>query len=293
MLQVNKKIFVVFVIIVILVIGGAWFYSTSQKQPEVPKYTGLIEKMTFGVEVSLLPAAIWVAEAKGYFEDYGLDLVIKEYATGKDSFLGMLNGEVDVSMVAPTPAMYESFKRDDFYFFSTFAYSDDNIKMIANADSGVSEAKDLIGKKIGTPKGTTGDFFVDTFLSLNGIRSSDVTVMNISPGDLPNALNAGEVDAIAIWEPHATNAQKILGNRAVRLDATNVLRNTFNFMVMRDYSKNNSEALKRFLKAVDKSNEFISNNKTESQVIVAGRLKVEPETLAKLWDEYVFELSLG
>ena len=60
------------------------------------------EKVTLGVESSLLPASVWVAENKGYFEDEGLDLTIKEFDSGKASFLAMLEGEgADISTVAP------------------------------------------------------------------------------------------------------------------------------------------------------------------------------------------------
>ncbi|MEE9525531.1 MAG: hypothetical protein V3V78_02890, partial [Candidatus Woesearchaeota archaeon] len=41
-----------------------------------------LEKVTIGVESSLLPASVWVAEGKGYFQEQGLDLTIKEFDSG-------------------------------------------------------------------------------------------------------------------------------------------------------------------------------------------------------------------
>jgi len=165
------------------------------------KPTGPLEKVTVGAEASLLTAAIWLAESKGYFENEGLDVTIKEFDSGRLSFLAMLNGEgVDISTVAPTPIMFNSFERDDFAIFATFVYSYEDVKVIARKDKGIVTAADLVGKKVGTPAGTTGQFFLNAFLTDNGIRAKDVEVIDISPPDLPAALTNNQVDAIVIWE---------------------------------------------------------------------------------------------
>jgi len=252
------------------------------------------EKVTLGVETSLLPAAVWVAENKGYFEEEGLDLTIKEFDSGRLSFLAMLKGEgVDISTVAPTPIMFSSFDRQDFSIFATFVYSDEDVKVIAHRGKGITTAADLKGKKIGTPKGTTGQFFVEAFLIHNGLLSSEVEVIDISPSELPVALLNNRVDAIVIWEPHAYTAQNLLGQDAVRLPSSDVYRETFNFMTMKDFARAHPEVLNKFLKAIDKATDFIGKNKEDSQTIVAERLKLDKEVMTALWDDFIFEISLG
>ena len=131
---------------------------------------GPVEQVSLGVETSLLPAAVWVAENKGYFEEEGLDLTIKEFDSGKASLIALLNDEgIDIGAAAPTPIMFNSFGREDFFVFSTFAYAWEDIKVIANRDRGINNAKDLKGKTIGTLMGSTGQFFTETFLLFNSI----------------------------------------------------------------------------------------------------------------------------
>ena len=154
----------------------------SQKEAEKP---GSLGKITLGVEASLLTAAVWVAENKGYFHEEGLDLNIKAFDSGRLSFLAMLNGEgVNISTVAPTPIMFHSFDRQDFSIFATFVYSNDDVKVIARKDKGIHTGADLKGKKIGTPAGTTGQFFTVAFLTYNGPLASEVEVIDIAPSDL-------------------------------------------------------------------------------------------------------------
>ena len=139
-----------------------------------------VRKMTLGVERGILPSPVWIAESEGYFREEGLDVTIKNFDSGRLSFLAMLEGEdVDVSTVAPTPIVSSSFERRDFSILATFAYSFDDIKIIARADAGIATATDMVGKRIGTPKGTTGEYVVDAFLVLNGIPPSDVQVVDI------------------------------------------------------------------------------------------------------------------
>jgi len=277
-------------IIVLGFLFGAIFYyfylSTSKKHIEPP------QKIVLGVESSILPSAVWIAENKGYFLKHGLDVAIKEFESGRLSFVNMLEGGVDISTVAPTPIMFNSFDRQDFYIFSTFVHSYEDVKVIARKDKGISSALDLKGKKIGTPASTTGQFFLSSFLVLRGMLDSDVEVLDISPADLPKSLNKGEVDAVVIWEPHAYNTQKLSEGDAIRLPSSDVYMETFNFMVMKDFANRNTEILKKFMKAIDEATEFIKNNKKESQNIVAKRLILDEDSIASLWDDFEFEISL-
>jgi NitT/TauT family transport system substrate-binding protein len=251
------------------------FFGCDQKNA---KNSLELEKLTLGVESSLLPTAVWVAEDKGLFKKEGLDLTIKEFGSGRLSFLAMLKGDqgINISTVAPTPIMFESFDRKDFSIFATFAYSYSDVKVIARRDQGIQAAIDLKGKTIGTPAGTTGQFFTEAFLIYNGIPSSDVEVIDTASKDLPDAFKA----------------KRLLGDRAVSLESSGVYKETFNFMVMNDYAKSHSEALRRFLKAIEKATEFTKSNKKEAQAIVVKRLNLEEATTAAIWDDFIFEVSL-
>ncbi len=284
-------------IITIVIIFGFGFYWYRQRQ-QSEEYTGLLEKVTLGVESSLLPAAVWVAENKGYFQEEGLDLTIKEFDSGRLSLLAMLKGDegIDISAAAPTPIMFSSFDSQDFSIFTTFAYAYEDIKVIANKDKGINTAADLKGKKIGTPMGTTGQFFTETFLIYNTVSLNDVELVNVAPSNLPSALNKGEVDAIVIWEPHGSNARTLLGNKAIRLPSSDVYKTTFNFLVMRDFAEENPEVLKKFLRAIDKATTFIKDHENTDQEchdIVAKRLNLDRELMDAHWDEFVFEISLN
>ena len=282
--QVLVCVVAIWLVIALAVIGCDWFnFKKSEKE---------IDKVTLGVETSLLPAAVWVAENKGYFKDEGLDLDIKAFESGRLSFLAMLEGKVDISTVAPTPIMFSSFKRQDFRIFATFVYSYDDVKVIARKDKGINTGADLKGNRVGTPAGTTGQFVLSAFLTDSGLHPSEVQEVDINPSDLPDALKNNRVDAIVIWEPHAYNARQLLQGKVIRLPSSEVYKETFNFMVMKDFANDNPKVLKKFLRAIDKATIFIKSHKQKSQAIVAERLKLDKKVMTALWDDFVFQLSL-
>lgn len=272
-------------ILIISVVG------CGENQPETQAIVSK-QKITLGVGSGFFLSAIWVAENKDYFKKEGLDLTIKEFATGKASFQDMLNGGVDIATVAPVPLVVTSFSREDFSIFATMAKSDTNIKIIADKDKGINTIEDLKGKRIGTTSGTSASFFLATFLAYNGLSGSDIEMVNLKPPKLPDALSSGEVDAIAIWEPYIYNAQKLLGGKAIMLPSSEVYRETFNLVVMKDFAKKHPDVLEQFLKVIIRATTFINTNKEETQSIVSERLSLNKELTIQIWNNYVFDVFL-
>ena len=273
----------------IVVALGFLLVSCSQEQAAPEK----LQAVTLGVEAAILPAAVWVAEAKGYFQQEGLAVTIKPFDSGRLSFEAMLEGQgVDISTVAPLPIMFNSFDRQDFSITATFAYSFTDIKVIARRDHGITTTADLKGKKVGTPKGTTGQYFLEVFLMRNGISLSETELVDTGPSELPQALESGQVDAIVIWEPHAGLARQLLGDAAIQLPSADIHRTTFNFMVMEEFTQTRPDVLVSFLRAIDKATAFVADHEAESQAIVAERLKLEKDSVTRFWPDFTFELSL-
>ena len=264
------------------------YFKFLQKTP--PK----IEKLTLAAETSLLPTSVWVAEKKNFFKEEGLNLTIKEFISGKLSFSAMLEGDqgIHISTVAPTPIMFKSFERNDFSILSTFVYSFEDVKVIARKDKGINTPADLRGKKIGTPLGTTGQFFIEAFFKHHNLSAKDSIIVDIAPNKLPSAIEFNKVDAIVVWEPHAYKSRKLLGDRAIHLPSSTVYKETFNFMVMKKYAKSHPETLTKFLRAIKRATEFIKKNKEAAQRIVVERLNLNHTVTIALWDDFNFELSL-
>jgi len=282
----------VWILVVIIALGLAvsgYFWLSEEK-------LGPTERITFGVETSILPSAVWVAENKGYFQEEGLDVEIKEFGSGRTALATMLKeGNLDMVTVAQAPVMLNSFDRNDYVIIAAMVCSDSDVKILARQDKGINNPSDLKGKTVGITKGSTGHFFLGLFLTHSGLRFSEIETIDIEASELPQALIEGRVDAICAWEPHILNAKKLLGENAAVLEPTGgakIFREDFYFVPSRNFLENNPETLKRFLKAIEKGEEFIQKNKGEAINIVSQRLQVNKELVVSVWGGFEFRLFL-
>ncbi len=287
----NKKITFTIIAIVIAVLGAAAWVLLRQRGPG--KYAGPLGKITFGVDFSVISAPVWVAENRGYFQKEGLDVKIRDYSSGRTALVDMLEkGNLDMVTVAQTPVMYNSFSKNNYAIIAAMACSYEDVLLLARREKRIRTSTDLKGKKIGTPVGSSGHFFLGLFLIYSSLKISDVTVIDIDAPDLPNALADGRVDAIAIWQPHINNAQRLLDGKTLLLPSKNIYREDFYFVPNETFIKNNPGALKKFLKAIDRAENFIQENRGEAINIVSGRLKLDRKTVNSFWNGYEFKLFL-
>ncbi len=276
-------------IVAVLILAACTYFYLSHKPGESPI---IREKISLGVSKSFLSIPVYIAKDQGFFAKEGLDIIIKEYGSGKLATKGLFTGEVDTATVADMPIVNNSFKRKDFHIFATFANSYHMVKMVARKNNGVEDGVDLKGRKVGVNKGTSSHFFLATFLLHNELLPSEIEMINIKIGDMPTALNNNEVDAISVWQPYIQVTKKLLGGRAIELPSSEIYRTTFNLAAMKSFSERHPESLKRLLKAIDRAVTFIRVNRDKSQDIIARSFKLDKDTVNAVWDGFQFGLSL-
>lgn len=288
----------IFAVIILIALGIGGYYLLNQnffqnKQPQ--QYAGPVEKIIVGVDFSdILSTPVLIAENQGYFRDEGLDVQIAEYPSGRTALATMVaQNNIDIVTAAQTPVMYNSFSNKNYVIAAGMAYSyEAGSLMLARQDKGIKTAADLNGKKIGTPIGSTGHFFINLFLIYNDLKKSDIEIIDIEANKLPQALAENQVDAIAVWEPQIYNAQKLLGEKAILLPSNNIYRVDFYLISSTNFANNRPHVLVQFLKAVDKAQNFIRQNKATSMDIISSRMHLDKNAVVALWDKYEFKLFL-
>ena len=302
----SKKLSLIIVILVIiaLAVEGYVLLQTYRNPPK--KFTGPMEKITVGVEKSLLPALVWIAEDNGYFTKNGVEVTIKEYDSGRTALKAMLaegglaspnppaggEGGLDMVTVAQTPVMFNSFNRSDFAIVSAMVSSYNDVFVLARRDRDIAKPGDLRGKKVGLTKGSTGQYFLGLFLSKNNILPSEVEEVDIPAGKLAESITAGAVDAISVWQPHVYNAQKALGGKSITFPTRKIFREDFYFVPNKNFLQNHPVAITRFLQALAQAEDFIKNSEDEAVDIVSGRLGLDKAFVASVWGNYQFGLFL-
>jgi len=273
---------------------GIWYLLEQTKSPL--KYAGATDTIVFGVETSLLTAPIWIAENKGYFQEQGINVEIKEFDSGRAALTAMLKegnpDNLDMVTAAQTPVMFNSFERDDYAIISTMVTSTNEQRILARKNSGILSPADLKGKKVGVTKSSTGHYFLHLFLANHKLADADVEMVGLKTGELVQAIVDGKVDAISTWEPHLSNSKKQLAENGLLMEVNYLLRTDFYFIPNKDLIASNPEVLEKFLRAIEQAEQFIEDNRVEAVTIVSERLKLDKAQVDALWDNYNYQLAL-
>jgi len=119
----------------------------------------------------------------------------------------LTEGKVDTVTNAETQALLRSTANPDIRVILTVAeYS---YRIVARRSAGVATASDLRGKKIATQLNSSAHFYIVKTLRSAGLSEADVTVVGMTPPEMPAALTRGDVDAVSIWEPAAEKSAAI------------------------------------------------------------------------------------
>jgi NitT/TauT family transport system substrate-binding protein len=71
---------------------------------------------------------------------------------------------------------------------------------------GINSLKDLKGKKVGVEVGFVDHLLLLDGLKKNGMKETDVELVNVPTNETPQVLASGEVDAIGAWQPSSGSA---------------------------------------------------------------------------------------
>ena len=265
--QMKSKRFTFVLIISIILILTSSSLSCSSKannfEPITVAYTPYIETGLY-----------WIAENQNYFSKNGLNVTFDEYSAITPAVNDMLSGKVDiVGNISEFPVVSGAFQNSDISIISCVSTSE-NICLVGRKDRGISQVSDLKGKKVGTIQGTITDFYLSTLLSLNGMTSQDITIINVkSAAGAVSAIVNGDVDAVIVGQPYADSAETQLGSNAFLQSAQSYQPLNILAASTKEWVSNHPDAVNKFLKSLFQAEQFLTSNPDKAENIVQQKLR--------------------
>ena len=139
-------------------------------------------------------------------------------------------------------------------------------------DSPLKTVADLKGQRIVTNRGSIGHFLVIRALREAGLKTSDVTFVNLLPTDARSALESNAADAWSTWDPYTTIAITQNGARILR-DSNGLLTNHFYLAATQQAVDGKRVQLEDFVKRVERAFLWANDNHqayAEAQARVTG-----------------------
>lgn len=289
MKPIYKKLFLA-VIFLVFIIATFFIVKNNFVKNNAPKYTGPVEKVTIG-NVGEYSIFNLIALNKGYFKENGLDVTIEEYSSGPPAIDDLLAGKIDFAIAADFVGVRNIFTNPDLRIV-TQANKHKVFHVIARKDKGVLNTSDLKGKTIGVTKKGAGEFYLGRFLTFNNLELKDITIHDLTPQQMITQLENGTIDAIVIFDPHAYNLQKKLGDSIIQWSAQGE-QNIFALMYSTNtYLSAHPDTTVRLMRALLQAEDYVRQNTTEIQTSIAKELNYDPEYVNYLWPNFIANHAL-
>jgi ABC-type nitrate/sulfonate/bicarbonate transport system substrate-binding protein len=281
--MINKKLSLVIFLVTLFIISGC----TQQEE----KYVGPMEDLTIGATVQELSTLIWVAQEKGYFEENGLNAVVKPYDTGIETKNALLLGEVDIADTVDFVITNMGLEEIGFKVLSSISMSTIN-HITARKDQGINSISDLKNRRIGIKKGSSAEYYLGRTLTFNGLSIGDVELVYLHPPEMPESIAQGEVDAVITWHPHNFHLKNSLGDNVISWNAHNNQNVHWVALSKNEFVQKHPEKIKRFLKALIQAEEFVKNNELKAKKSVANLVNSDLDYIDSVWLDFQFTVNL-
>ena len=242
---------------------------------------------------SMLYAPAYVAIAKGYFDELGLDVTLATAQGGDKSVAVMLSNQADIALIGPESAIYVQ-SSDSPVKIPIFCglTSTDGFMLVGREKVDKFDWKTLKGKEIlGFRPGSTPLLFLEAALRQNGLDpQTDVKLMNNVgiPARVGSWL-AGQNQYAIFIEPDASQLELDgKGHFLASIGETVGFADYTTFMATDKYIRENKETLQNWTNGIAKGMAWTAQALIPDLVSAIGQFfpGVKPEVLAHAAERY-------
>lgn len=273
-----------FIFVLIIALMGCQKTPSQTAEP--------LQKITVAYTYQPQSTLVHVAVKKGYFAEEGLDVQSLMHTYGKAALQSVVENKADFATVAETPVMFNVLKGEKIYVIANIEINSMNNGIVARKTAGIATPGDLKGKRVGFTPGTTSDFFLDSFLTANGLTRKEIQAIALKPEEMQEAIETDKVDAASVWNYPLTQIKHRLGTDGIVFHDRAIYTETFNLAARQDYVRKNPETVKRFLRAMIKAEEFVAQHPEDAQTIMSIATKIDKNLIHEVWNAFNYHVVL-
>jgi NitT/TauT family transport system substrate-binding protein len=228
--------------------------------------TEKLEKVRLAeVTRSIFYAPEYVALAKGFFEEEGLDVELTTTFGGDKTMTALLSGGTDIALVGSETSIYVYAQgaNDPVINFAQLTQTDGTFlvsrEKIDNFSWDLLKGSTFLGQRTGGMPQMVGEFV----LKMHGIDPhQDLNlIQNIDFANIATAFGSGTGDFVQLFEPQASIFEKEGKGHIVASFGTESGHVPYTtFMTKESYMKENKEIVEKFTKAIYKAQQWVTTH---------------------------------
>ncbi|WP_084961393.1 ABC transporter substrate-binding protein [Thermoactinospora rubra] len=246
--------------------------------------SGKLEKTTIKVGALPIPdpAALYVANKKGFFKEEGLTVEPVTIQGGAAALPQIKSGALDISHTNYVSTFLAASKGEKIKIVGdVYQAAPNTFNLMVPKDSPLQSVADLKGKTIlvNTLK-NIGTLSVEATLKVAGLTAADVKFVEKPFPEMGNALLAGQGDAAWMTEPGITAAQSKLGFRKLADTMSGETENMpiAAWMATEEWVKNNPNTLAAFQRAIAKAQAIVAKDRKEVEAVLPTYTQIDAKT---------------
>lgn len=148
--------------------------------------------------------------------------------------------------------------------------------MVVRTDADIKSFKDLEGKKLAAPFGSTTHYLLLQALADEGIDPASMEILDLRPNDIALAWSRGDIDAAWFWEP---NLDKTVKDGGTLFMTSGIMASrgypTWDVgVVMNEFAEKYPHLVEAFLKAECEGIDYWLSNPEDTAKIIAKELEL-------------------
>jgi NitT/TauT family transport system substrate-binding protein len=245
-------------------------------------------RMTIATGVDPVFSAYYVAQQEGLFKKHGLDVRINTGPSGSAMVAFLVNGQIE-SAFGSEIAGVANHNLDPNVV--VVAQATRLVRWIAVVGRNVESLDGLKGKKVGLARGSGGEVFWLAMIDKLRLNPADYTIVNVEAPEMVAALERGNIDAYAVWEPWVTRGLSAVKNTKVLKDQEGILEQGVYIYMNRGWIQKNPAPAEAFLKALVEATDIINRDRKRAAKDVSDFLKnLDPPLVEQLMTKLKFEM---
>src|SRR6476646_1225341 len=195
-------------------------------------------------------AGFAAAVAEGFYKDAGLDVTLVQGNGSGNTAQLVANGRSQLAYADAVAVSQLIAKGAPMKVVSTIYQSNPN-EVSALKKTGIKSIKDLAGKKVGVPSGSSQTTMLPLLLKSNNLKESDITMIDMPVASMVPALLQGQMDAVlGSLDAYQIQAE----SQGAQLDVDRfadygVPTVSTSIFVSNSYLKDNPEVVRKFIAA--------------------------------------------
>ena len=248
-----------------------------------------LTKMTIATGVDPAFSQFYVAKEAGLFEKNGLDVTINTGPSGSAMVPFLINNQIHAAYGSDLAGVINHNVDNNIVVVADGTYL---LKWLSVIGRNVPDMAALKGKRVAIAKGTGAEIFWNRVVEKLKLNASDYKIVDVESPEMVAALERGDVDAFATWEPWPTRALMNVKGTKLLQDAEGIYNN-INFVYMnRTWIEKNEDTAVRFMRALVEANDLIGKDRAAAATMVSKFLKMPVELARELMPKVEYNMTL-